>query len=1075
MAKNRWNWIGTLLCCVIVLALATPQLYGADGDTPAGGPLAIATPPAKGGPALVRVYYGADRALYSGVLKSFDVLETDYEQGYHVVQATPLDLQRLQQVAGLRVETESLHTVDQYFQPRAAAEAEIESIPSYPCYRTVEETFATAQAIADNHPALATWTDQGDSWEKTQGQGGYDLMVLVLTNSAIPGPKPKLFVTSAIHAREYATAELVTRFAESLINGYGTDADATWLIDHHELHFMLHANPDGRKQAETGLSWRKNTNDNYCSFWPNYRGADLNRNFEFSWGCCGGSSGSECDATYRGPSAASEPETQAVQNYVRANFADNRGPDPSDPAPDDTPGVYLDIHSHGKLLLWPWGHTSDPAPNGTQLQTLGRKLAYWNDHSPEQAIGLYPTDGTTDGVGYGELGVASFTYELGTAFFESCSYFEDTIVPDNMPSLLYAAKVVRTPYLTPAGPEALSLSLSDGASAPGVPAGTPVTLQATVDDTRYNNSNGTEPAQNVTSAEVYVDDPPWVTGATAIAMSASDGAFDSTIEGVEATIDTTGLSDGQHILFVRGQDANGSWGAFSAVFLYVSAPSPAPAVSIMAPAEGATVAGPAVLVQIDATDDADPAGALTVEWNVDGGAWLPATWNGVSGYYEASWDSTAVSDGPHTLNAQATDSEANVGSDSVNVTVDNVNEAPVASFTFSCTGLSCDFDGSASYDPDGTITGYDWDFGDGSPNGSGATPSHTYPTADTYTVILTVTDDDDATDDDTQNVSVSEPLTVHVGDLDGSSAEAPRGRWDATVTITVHDNAETPISGALVEGAWSDGATGGDSCTTDGSGQCSVTKGNLKSNVPSVTFGVSNVASGAGAYAPGDNHDPDADSDGTVIVVGQPVDNTPPTVNITAPSDGATFSSGAMIDFSGTASDVEDGDLTGSLIWTSDLDGQIGTGGSFSAVLSDGVHTVTAEVTDSGGASGSDTVGITVGSPPAVHVGDLDGVGTPVRSKWEATVTITVHDQNEIPLANAVVAGTWSAGATGGAECTTDGGGQCSVVKGNLKSDVTSVTFTVDGVTLSGYGYAPAANHDPDGDSDGTSITVSSP
>ena len=64
--------------------------------------------------------------------------------------------------------------------------------------------------------------------------------------------------------------------------------------------------------------------------------------------------------------------------------------------------------------------------------------------------------------------------------------------------------------MTPAGPDAHGLSLSDGATAPGVPPGTPVTLQATINDTRYNNSNGTEPTQNVAAAEVYVDTPPWV-------------------------------------------------------------------------------------------------------------------------------------------------------------------------------------------------------------------------------------------------------------------------------------------------------------------------------------------------------------------------------------------------------------------------------------------------------------------------------------------------------------------------------------------------------------------------------------
>ena len=134
------------------------------------------------------------------------------------------------------------------------------------------------------------------------------------------------------------------------------------------------------------------------------------------------------------------------------------------PAPGDATGVYIDIHSYSELVLWPWGFPGE-APNGPQLQTLGRKLAYWNDHSPEQSIGLYPTDGTTDGVSYGELGVASFTYELGTAFFESCSYFEDTIVPDNMPSLIYAAKVARTPYLTPAGPEVTGAAASATATA----------------------------------------------------------------------------------------------------------------------------------------------------------------------------------------------------------------------------------------------------------------------------------------------------------------------------------------------------------------------------------------------------------------------------------------------------------------------------------------------------------------------------------------------------------------------------------------------------------------------------------
>lgn len=82
------------------------------------------------------------------------------------------------------------------------------------------------------------------------------------------------------------------------------------------------------------------------------------------------------------------------------------------------------------------------------------------------------------------------------------------------------------------------------------------------------------------------------------------------------------------------------------------------------------------------------------------------------------------------------------------------NEPPMASFTFACEDLNCDFDVSGSSDSDGTITSYDWDFGDGS-SGSGEFVSHMFGADGTYTVTLTVTDDGGATDSDSQNVSVS--------------------------------------------------------------------------------------------------------------------------------------------------------------------------------------------------------------------------------------------------------------------------------------------------------------------------------
>jgi hypothetical protein len=84
------------------------------------------------------------------------------------------------------------------------------------------------------------------------------------------------------------------------------------------------------------------------------------------------------------------------------------------------------------------------------------------------------------------------------------------------------------------------------------------------------------------------------------------------------------------------------------------------------------------------------------------------------------------------------------------------NRSPVASFTYGCIGLTCDFDGSASSDPDGSIAGYTWYFGDGG-TGSGVTAIHTYPAVGPYSVTLTVTDDEGATGSQTQTVNVTDP------------------------------------------------------------------------------------------------------------------------------------------------------------------------------------------------------------------------------------------------------------------------------------------------------------------------------
>jgi hypothetical protein len=156
--------------------------------------------------------------------------------------------------------------------------------------------------------------------------------------------------------------------------------------------------------------------------------------------------------------------------------------------------------------------------------------------------------------------------------------------------------------------------------------------------------------------------------------------------------------------------------------------------------------------------------------------------------------------------------------------------------------------------------------------------------------------------------------------------------------------------------------------------------------------------------------------------------NAAPVVSIASPTDGATFDSGATVLFAGTASDAEDGDLTGSLIWNSSIDGQIGIGGSFSTTLSDGSHIITAAVTDSGGKAGSDSVGVTIGSGPSepteVSVTSItySGEGGRNKDKHLKVVVALVDDLGGLTIGasvsvvidNTTIGQSWASAATSG-------------------------------------------------------------
>ncbi|MDP9762653.1 M14 family zinc carboxypeptidase [Deinococcus enclensis] len=564
-----------------VLMLSLGLLLPACGTTPQGAPTQapaagsiVATPDECATfdqyPMVVaRVAFNTERDFYD-LATTFEFLGGTLEDRYVLLDLSKKEYEQLK-VTGLtrgwKVEIDPTATKRESAALDIVAaggtvknELSAQSIPGYSCYRTVEETYQTMDQLAAQYPNLVTVKSIGPTWLKSRGTGGYDVKVIIIGNKNNTSTnKPKVVMTSSIHAREYTPAELHTRLAEYLLTNYGKDADVTWMLDSQEVHLVLQANPDGRKKAEAGASWRKNVNNTSgCS--TSAYGTDLNRNFNTFWGQ-GGSSTDPCNETYMGRSAASEPEVQNIQNYLKSVFPDQRGPNLGDAASLDTMGVYMDTHSYSKLVLWSWGHTTTAAPNGTQLQSLGRKFAYFNGYKPQQAVGLYPTSGTTEDYGYGELGIASYTIELGSAFFESCSSFTSDVIPKNQPALLYAMKAARAPYRMGSGADVVNVS-----APASVTAGSAFTLSARADSTRYNNTNGTEPGRAVTSAEYFVDRAPWE-GGTAVPMTASDGSFNATAENITASVPTGGLSAGRHTIYVRAKNTSGNYGPVSAVFV----------------------------------------------------------------------------------------------------------------------------------------------------------------------------------------------------------------------------------------------------------------------------------------------------------------------------------------------------------------------------------------------------------------------------------------------------------------------------------------------------------------------------
>ena len=229
------------------------------------------------------------------------------------------------------------------------------SPPAVPCtplafppadsgYHDYAEMVAEINALVAAKPAIAQKLSIGTSYE------GRDMpLIKISDNVATDENEPEILFNAHQHAREHLTVEMALYILHLLIDGYGTDTRITNLVNSREFWIVPDMNPDGGEyDIATGTyrSWRKNRQPNAGS---SNVGTDLNRNWSYQWGCCGGSSGhAPSSETYRGPSAFSAPETQRLRNFVNSRVIGGA----------QQIKAHIDWHTYSQLVLWPYGYTT---------------------------------------------------------------------------------------------------------------------------------------------------------------------------------------------------------------------------------------------------------------------------------------------------------------------------------------------------------------------------------------------------------------------------------------------------------------------------------------------------------------------------------------------------------------------------------------------------------------------------------------------------------------------------------------------------------------------------------------------
>ena len=270
-------------------------------------------------------------------------------------------------------------------------------------YHTYAEMVTELNKAASDHPTLVRKSVIGKSYE------GRDIYAMKISdNVATDENEPEVLFTHHQHAREHLTVEMALYLVNQLTDNYATDSRIKNIVDGREIWILPDLNPDGGEyDIKTGsyAGWRKNRQPNSGS---SAVGTDLNRNWDYKWGCCGGSSGSPSSETYRGASGNSAPEVRTVADFVNTRVVGGKQ--------QITTGI--DFHTFSELVLWPLGYTHDEtgpdmtADDHETFVALGEGMAASNGYTPEQDSELYITDGSIDDYLWGKHKIFDFTFEM---------------------------------------------------------------------------------------------------------------------------------------------------------------------------------------------------------------------------------------------------------------------------------------------------------------------------------------------------------------------------------------------------------------------------------------------------------------------------------------------------------------------------------------------------------------------------------------------------------------------------------------------------------------------------------------